>query len=602
MKILVFQRPDGRGPADAARVYACEAPTPLVPGAPRDAVPIRADEDAGPARALSVLFRLLGLYLRVLGLRLTRRYTGARAGRMLRATLEELGGLWVKIGQLMSLRTDLLPEAVCRELALLQSRVEGFDPERARRIVEMELGHPVHRVFSAFEPLPFAAASMAQVHRATLRENGAEVVVKVQRPGLAESLARDMRFLRGAARVIKYFNIAPSLGVDDLLWEVDEIMREEVDYRFEAANLRRLRPTLRRQGVIAPKQYLRFCTRRVLVTRFLPGVQVSEYVALRRADPARAEAWLRENDINAREVAERLVISLLRQIFEDNLFHGDLHPGNIMLFRSGRVGLIDFGTAGTLERQVLETYALLIAAVAQGNFRRAADYTLFLCASVPSADLARVREEIVRVFRSWQMRSSLADASYFERALSSANAEVNSVLARHGIQPSWALLKLGRTLGALDATLAVLVPNGDIHRLYAAYFADARRRGRSIAVLARRANVAGREALNALQEVRTFILPYVRARTLGVRGTVDRLARVNALFLRYLRIGVLGAAVALIYWVFRREDAVLGHPSLDNYLGRLPDLHAFDYVLISMALFVLARLLRRSAAILRSEA
>ncbi|MGE0718085.1 MAG: ABC1 kinase family protein [Alphaproteobacteria bacterium] len=600
-RVMVFRRPHGRPPDDVRREREEELrPTPLQPGAPAMPVVIRPLTAVEAHRSLTVIWRFLKLFATIQWWRLTSRYTHAKAALLLRGTLQDLGGLWIKVGQLMSLRTDVLPEEICRDLARLQSRAEGFDPDAALRTVEQELGCPIGRVFRRLDREPLAAASMAQGHFGVLRETGEAVLVKVQRPGIEDSFRRDLRLLGRIVGFLRYFSIAQWMQFDDLMWEIGEIMREEADYRYEATNLKRLRANLRNHDVMTPIPILPYCTQRLMVMTFVPGVAMSDYIALLRTDPRRAQQWLNENEIDPEDVAARLISSLLRQVFEENLFHGDLHPGNIMLLRGGEIALIDFGTAGTLEKQFLDIYQLAVASIVERNYRRASDYILAMCNSVPSANIGAVRDEMVRAFRAWEMRSNLHNASYFERALSTANTEVNRILARHRIQPSWSLLKLGRTLGTLDATLSVLVPNGDIRRFYVGYFREAAQRARTPGAVARKAARQLHEISMTMREVRLLMVPYLRSRTLAVRGAVDRITLVTSLFLRYLRLGVMAVAITLIFHIIDHEylGAARGS-SPDHVFSWLPQLSTGNWLILIACLFILARVLRRASAELR---
>ncbi|KMO30913.1 hypothetical protein VP06_20515 [Methylobacterium aquaticum] len=577
-------------------------PTPLVSGRVSQPLVLRPLRPMSRFRGLTVLWRFTAFFLILQGLRLTGRYTHAAAAARLLPLLQDLGGLWIKLGQLLSLRSDALPEEICRDLAQLQSRAEGFDPALSLQTIEEELGEPVEVTFSRFDTDPFAAASMGQCHFAILRETQTPVVVKVQRPDVAEGFRRDMQFLRSIVGVLNAFHIAPWMQFDDLLWELEEVLQEESDYRFEATNLKRLRRNLRKHDILAPRPFLDYCTPRMIVMEYIPAVTMSDYIALQREDRRRADRWLAENDIDPEEVAQRLISSLLRQVFEENLFHGDLHPGNIMLMRDGDVAFIDFGTAGSLERQFLDIYGLAVSAMVQKNFAKAADYILALCVSVPSANLPRVRAELVRAFRAWEMRSNLQNASYFERALSTANTETNRILAKHRIQPSWALLRLGRTLGTLDATLSVLIPDGDVRSLYAVYFRERAARTNQPAALARRAAIGAFEAMETVQEIRVLLLPHLRNRTLAVRGAVDRMSLAVSVVLRYLRIGLLVVSALLFYYIIDKIELLDSDPNetVRSLFGWLPG-DSIHWGIMCLGLLLAARMLTKMVRVLRSE-
>jgi ubiquinone biosynthesis protein len=575
-------------------------PTPLMPDQASAPVVIQPIPRLAYFRGLHIIFIFGRLFARLAVLKMTRRYEQEAFAINVRRVFQNLGGLWIKVGQLMSLRSDALPEAVCAELARLQSRAEGFDPQVSVARIVSELGRPVENVFSRFDEMPFAAASLAQGHFAILRDTDAPVVVKVQRPDVAEGFRRDLHFIRSVVGFLKFFNIASWLNFDDMMWELREIMREEIDYRYESSNLVRLRKNLKAHDIITPKPHLNYCTPGVMVMEFMSGVPMADFIALQRSDPQRARSWLNENDIAEEVVAQKLISSLLRQVFEDNLFHGDLHPGNIMLFRNNGVAFIDFGTAGTLEPEFLEIYSIAISSIVRRRYRRASDYILALCRFAPSSDLGRVRDEMVRAFRSWEMRSNLHNATYFERSLSAANDEINKILTENRIQPSWALLKLARTLGTLDATIAALVPQRDIRGFYIEYFRQRQRREWTPAAAARRSMKGLAEASQIVQEAKVVLLPFIRNQTLGVRGTLDKFSSAASVALIYLRLGVLGAVVSLAFYLFSSGVGIEEHAMPQGVLGVLSGRPWYHWVFISLVLVVLARLLQKMARILRS--
>jgi len=316
-------------------------------------VPLR---KTGRLETLRLFRRIIGFGFVMLWARFARRATPAERAILVRDFLEDLGGLWVKAGQMMSLRTDIFSEEVVDQLAQLAYRAHGFAPELARQIVEESIGGPIDKEFASFEELPFAAASISQVHRARLRRDGTLVVVKVQRPGIVALLERDLRAIKTVTRLARHIPGATHVPWDGLVKELRRVFTEEVDYRFEISNLRRMRKTLREHNVYVPKVFRRVSGRQIIVMELVDGVLMSDYSRVSASDPARAERWCNENNVVPRKVGSRLMRSFYRQMFEDNVFHGDLHPGNIVLLRDSRFALIDLGSIGMLEKKFLEYY------------------------------------------------------------------------------------------------------------------------------------------------------------------------------------------------------------------------------------------------------
>src|SRR4029077_16077874 len=178
---------------------------------------------------------------------------------------------------------------------------------------------------------------------------GKRLAVKIQRPHLSELLLQDMRVIRAGLALKRLLPLLSYFRWAEFLWELDQILREEIDYRVEEQSLRRMRRTLGMHGIRVPRVKRSLSTQRVLVMEYFDGVYMSEYIEAASGDAAGLRSWLYRNDIDPHKVARRLFLSFRRQLFEDNLFHGDLHPGNIMLLRGSEVALIDFGSVGRLE-------------------------------------------------------------------------------------------------------------------------------------------------------------------------------------------------------------------------------------------------------------
>jgi ubiquinone biosynthesis protein len=523
-------------------------PTPLFPDDDRQVLILEAGGlvRSWPRRAALVWRGVAGL----LRARSRQRLTGEDVGRRLRDTLEGLGGLWVKLGQLVSLRIDLFGPEFCGALGQLQDRAVGFPGADAAAIVEAELGRPLDAVFAEFDLHPVAAASIGQVHRARLRDGGIEVAVKVQRPGMARTFERQLRLIRRIAWLMCRLGVAPYLQWDAFAWELEQVVREEVDYRFEAANTRRMRRTLARHGIVAPRVFEQYSTTRVLTASFLRGALMADYITLALAAPARAAAWRRENGIDASRVAHALSYSLLRQIFEDNLFHGDLHPGNVMLLRDNRIALLDFGSVSSTEREYLDKFRLSSRAFATRDYAKAADLTLQLCQTLPAADPEPLQRDIVRAIYEWARRSDVTTLAYHQKSLNAFYSELARVLIKYRCPNEWAFLRIRRAQETLDASLLVLNPGGDPAAMAETYFAQASRRaaragGRTYPARVAHALVGADETLGRFGEIAALQVDLVRRRAKIFGRRAGRTARVGAWIASVVVIAACAAALAL---------------------------------------------------------
>ncbi|PTL85982.1 AarF/ABC1/UbiB kinase family protein [Vitiosangium sp. GDMCC 1.1324] len=293
------------------------------------------------------VWRLLGRKEKVEVSPESQRASTARRFRML---LNDLGPTFVKLGQILSTRADLLPGELIEELATLQDQVEPIPLEDVYERIRESLGRDPKELFKEIDPQPLAAASIAQVHRAVTLE-GEEVVVKVQRPGIAEQIDSDLMVLRSLARlleaVVEETGIYTPTGIID---EFDRAIHEELDFVHEAANIRAFLENHRNRPYMKiPRVYAALSSRTVLTLEFIQGVKISQ-----------AELSMEDR----REVAGHILDASFRQLFEDGLFHGDPHPGNILVLEGNRLALLDFGVVGRLSRAMQETLVMLVLAVA----------------------------------------------------------------------------------------------------------------------------------------------------------------------------------------------------------------------------------------------
>jgi ubiquinone biosynthesis protein len=493
----------------------------------------------------------------LIGLQLRGRLDAGEVGIRVRALAEHFGGLWVKIAQLVSLRIDLFGAEFCRELARLQESGSGLPGKVTVAIIERELRSPLDAVFEWFDRVPMAAASIGQVHRARLR-GGAEVAVKVQRPGIADRIERQLARIDRAARVADRLGILPQLSWRQFAWELREVLREELDYRYEAANTERMRRSLRRHGIRVPSVYREASTARMLTTGLIEGAPMVEFIAVMATNPAGARAWLGANHIDPRRVARRLSLSLLRQILEENLFHGDLHPGNIILLPNSDVALLDFGTVSSTDRDYLEKFRAMTRALVTGDFSTVADLILLMCSALPAMDTRPIADDLMRVVEAWTTRTHLRDLPFHEKSLNNLYGEVTRVLVRHRCTFEWAFLRIRRAQETLDASMLVLYPEVNPTELAHDYFVEASRRARRAAVLASRQQLAAaaaaaeRTSIDAA-EAALFEVELIRRRALTFEARAGRIAVLGAAVTSLVAATGVVVSVILVTSVFGAE-------------------------------------------------
>jgi ubiquinone biosynthesis protein len=304
----------------------------------------------------------------------------ASAARRFRRMLEDLGPTFVKLGQVLSTRADLLPSEFVAELRLLQDSVTPIPLDAMRAQIQAGLGRSPEEAFARIEQEPLAAASIAQVHRATTLE-GEPVVVKVQRPGIQAQISSDLHVLRALAKlleaVVEETGIYSPVGIVE---EFDRAIREELDFVHEAENVHAFEETHRaRKGIRIPRVLDELSSGTVLTLEFFGGVRLLEA----QLSPERRT-----------ELAHVVLDTAFRQLFEDGLFHADPHPGNFLLLADGDIGLIDFGLVGRLTRQMREQLVILIVAVAVKDSDSVARLLYRIGAPDARANIAAFRSDI----------------------------------------------------------------------------------------------------------------------------------------------------------------------------------------------------------------
>jgi ubiquinone biosynthesis protein len=274
------------------------------------------------------------------------------APQRLRLALIELGPTFVKLGQVLSTRPDIVPAPFITELNRLQDTVPPFPAERAIALIEAELGRPIGELFAAFGTQPLAAASLGQVHTATLAD-GTQVVVKVQRPDIQQTVAVDLAILADfAALAAERSELGRRYSLADLAWEFGAMMRAELDFRQEGRNADRFRRNFASSPTVKiPAIYWEYTTARVLTSERLVGIKISDFAEMDAAG------------LDRKRLARNAVELILQEIFKDGYFQGDPHPGNMFALPGEVIGAVDFGQAVSLDPEMTRSLLLLLASL-----------------------------------------------------------------------------------------------------------------------------------------------------------------------------------------------------------------------------------------------
>jgi predicted unusual protein kinase regulating ubiquinone biosynthesis (AarF/ABC1/UbiB family) len=360
--------------------------------------------------------------------------------------LEQLGPTFIKLGQLLSTRADLLPPAYLEALARLQDEIEPFPFEDAQRIVEDDLGVRLSKAFSVFEERPLAAASLGQVHRAALRD-GRIVAVKVLRTGVADTVAKDLEALDEIARFLDARTDAGRRY--DLGGMVDEFrtaITQELDYVREADNLRLLGKNLEEfKLIVVPQPVDRYTSTRVLTMDYVSGTKVTAISPVVKVDLDR--------DV----LADTLVQAYLKQIVLDGVFHADPHPGNVLVTDEGLLALIDLGMIGRISPQMQERLLKLLLAVSEGRGEDAAEVAITLGEKLPEFNDAGFRRDISTLVG----RIGHQHVGQFQ--IGRVFLDLSLLINANAMRAPAELTMLGKTLLNLDEVARALAPQLDVN-------------------------------------------------------------------------------------------------------------------------------------------
>jgi ubiquinone biosynthesis protein len=367
----------------------------------------------------------------------------------LRIMFEELGPSFIKLGQVMACRPDLLPVEYAQELCKLTDSVPPFPFPAAREIVERELGAPLTRFFSTFDPEPIAAASIAQVHGARLLDN-TEVMVKVQRPNIEQIIERDISILRGIAELIEIY--VPDMAVYNPRGIVEEFARtisRELDFFIEASNGGRLRENFLTSDILyVPRIFPEVSSKHVLVIERIKGLRIDEFERIDQAG------------FDRKEISRNGAAAFFQMVFQDGFFHADPHPGNIFVLADGKIGLVDFGIMGRVTEENMQYYADTIVALVEHDFDKLVQEYMnmgFVPDDVEDVDRFQreLKEELAELLEPYYgMKVKQIDfGMYVDR--------LTKISLRHGLVMPQNLYLVNKALVTLEGILRQLDPDFD---------------------------------------------------------------------------------------------------------------------------------------------
>jgi ubiquinone biosynthesis protein len=373
----------------------------------------------------------------------------------MRLVCEELGPTFVKFGQILSNRPDLLPEELILQLEKLQDNVPPMPSQIAQEVIEEELKNSVDQLFAYFETDAFASASMAQVHRATLH-TGEKVAIKVQRPGIKQTILEDIRVMYSLADIFE--KRIPSLKSFDphgLVRSFEESILKELDFIHESVNIQRFTNNivadLSDKTTHSPKVYRTFTTPRVLVLEFISGIKIS--------DVGQMEA----KGYDRKVIARRLALTYIKQVFDYGFFHADPHPGNILVTPGQHICFLDFGMMGVILDRDIEMFGNLFLAVKAKDVKRVIRVLQNMSENSAIKDMRALEYAINDFVQSYGVNS------IHENEMSSVLMQLKDVIVEHGLKVPPHFFLLARSMVTIEGVIHHLDPSLDLLNLARPY-------------------------------------------------------------------------------------------------------------------------------------
>lgn len=361
-------------------------------------------------------------------------------GERIKRVFEELGPTYIKLGQILSTRKDLLDQDIIDELSKLRDNVEEFDTSIAKDIFREELGVPIENVFREFKDTPMAAASIGQVYEATLK-SGEDVIVKIQRPNIESTIKSDLEILQSMATVIKDLKKDVDLDLLPIIAEFQTQLLRELDYNFEAINAMKFKRMFENsKEVYIPQIYLDYTTKRILVMEKIIGVKLSDTSKIKKM------GW------NTEKIGKIGVKSLFTQVFEHGFFHADPHPGNIFVLSNNEISYIDFGMIGIVDRKTLNLLNEIAIASVEKNVDRVIYLLMDFGALDADVDTSGLRQDLLYLLHYYY------DVPIEKLSIGDILNEVFRFFRKYKVTMPSQLATLAKTIVTLEGTARDLNP------------------------------------------------------------------------------------------------------------------------------------------------
>lgn len=425
----------------------------------------------------------------------------------------------------------------------------------------------------------------------------------MQRPTIANAFDKDLGIVNGYIWILRVFRIMPNARWDEMYSALRQTLVDELDYRLEVASMRRMRRSLKTIKVTCPKAYRKYCTRRVLTMEWLDGVLMSDFIHVLVNEPKRAKIWCKENDINIKKFGRKLYYSMIKQIFDDNLLHGDLHPGNIMMLKKNRIAFIDFGSISVLDVGFLMKYDLAVRYLTRKNVSKFADVWFTMVPGVPvETDMEAARKDVVRAAESWASVTDIKGIPYEQRALTTFTSNLLNVLAgKYSFPLEWSTLRLLRTQTALDASFRFVLPNFDFFKEMTKFY-ERRHTATLMRMATKKVRIDFAAALNDAMKLPAMIgenaffqADLFRKRAMNFQAGISKAARVGkALVGTLINVGLIATVFALGRYLSKQHGvgkSTIALLPVRDIFGSMPTLSPGMWlVVIVLSLYLLRRL------------